>query len=141
VEQKMSQEVTVHIRISDDLARELTTYWEEEIAAERAPPALRVAYRPAVRPRGGLGLTQPPELLLTIPPELWLEFAKKFAGAMGGVIGTGVGSFLWTKLKEFFERRNLPGPVLLSINEEKLSLDLAALSDEPPASLRRLDHL
>jgi hypothetical protein len=136
----MAQEVTIRLRLNDELTKELATYWEEEVTANRAPPGLQVAYRPAARPRGGLGLTLPPELLLTVSPELWIEFAKEFVGGAGGAIGAGLGGFLWAKIKEFLDHKSLSGSVKLSINEERLTLDPAALPNEPPTSLRKLDR-
>lgn len=135
----MSEPIIVRLNFeaaADDI---FADYWGELSLREPIAKEVSVSVEPSAKPRTGLGLMLPPDVLFTIPPELIETFAKGVAGALGA----GLGTWLWKGIVGFFNERrshpNRPKQITIAVGKERVTISLADLSKGPPPVLKRLD--
>lgn len=157
--------VAIHLRLGSSVGEAFARFWNEQLAEdEHIPPEFRPALQAKFSPQqgrsDGSGRTKP--ALVTIggmegeplcercadgtgagaDTSLWIKLST--AGLIDPTTGlrVGIGTFLWTKLRAFFQQYQMPSvqqePLVITIEalDIEIEFDPRSMGPEPPESLK-----
>lgn len=136
-EHTMAPGPDICLEMDSSIGEEFVRFWNEQIEKNQIPRELPARFRPKQAAPGGFGFAEPATVIITTT--LALPLLKGIATTLG----MGIGTLLWTKLREFYRRReqsaHLTPMLVVKVGELSIEVDPSAMPPQAPETFQQLD--